>query len=438
MIYLNTSIMNYIFSYILYICLFISSISISQQSSRLIAGPMFSYVDSYGTQIWFLLESGASKIDLDIKDYENNSLLEYTFEVVNKDDLKEFPFVISLEDLVPNMEYIVSVFIDDVFVKEMDLFTKRPHIDNLQFLLGSNLSSNPDVLSTEIFNHMQASKSDFMVWLGGHVAFSNFGSCVSPENLTFQGMFDSYVGARTSPVLNQFMSSTPQIATWGISDYATFPNSLRALKDSSQFVFDLFWPNSLRKTYNYTYFDYGVYQRYNYNDVDLFLLDSRTFISDSSLYGYTQIDRLFQEMQNTGSTFTIIASPVPFTFDTDDSFVNYEGEFNYFLEKIRVADIDGLLFVSTSNNNARDRSEKEYVAEESFTQMNTYSVSNNSSPVTSDELNEFNFTSFTSNTYSLINVSGRYGDRVLSFETYNQNGKIMYRKKLHQKDLKSN
>ena len=51
----------------------------------MLAGPMFSYIDSYGTQIWFLLESGANKIDLDIKDYENNSLLEYTFEVINKE-----------------------------------------------------------------------------------------------------------------------------------------------------------------------------------------------------------------------------------------------------------------------------------------------------------------------------------------------------------------
>ena len=55
---------------------------------------MFSYVDSYGTQIWFLLESGTSQIDLDIKDYDNNSLLEYTFEVVNKYNLKQFPFTI--------------------------------------------------------------------------------------------------------------------------------------------------------------------------------------------------------------------------------------------------------------------------------------------------------------------------------------------------------
>ena len=95
--------MNFISHYFLIVCFCISSISVAQDSNKLLAGPMFSYIDSYGTQIWFLLESGASKIDLDIKDYENNSLLEYTFEVINKDSLQEFPFVISLEDLVADM-----------------------------------------------------------------------------------------------------------------------------------------------------------------------------------------------------------------------------------------------------------------------------------------------------------------------------------------------
>ena len=153
--------MNFISHYFLIVCFCISSISVAQDSNKLLAGPMFSYIDSYGTQIWVLLESGASKIDLDIKDYENNSLLEYTFEVINKDNLQEFPFVISLEDLVPNMEYIVSVFVDDVFVKEMDLFTKRPHLDDMQFLLGSNQG----LPSTKIFNHMKDSnKSKRLLW----------------------------------------------------------------------------------------------------------------------------------------------------------------------------------------------------------------------------------------------------------------------------------
>ena len=66
------------------------------------------------------------------------------------------------------------------------------------------------------------------------------------------------------------------------------------MRDSAYFAFDLFWPNSVRKNYNYTYYDYGTYQRYTYNDVDVFLLDSRTFNNDNTLYGDKQLERLFQ------------------------------------------------------------------------------------------------------------------------------------------------
>ena len=40
---------------------------------------MSTYVHSYGTQIWFLLDSGVSQIHLDIKDYDDNYLLEALF-----------------------------------------------------------------------------------------------------------------------------------------------------------------------------------------------------------------------------------------------------------------------------------------------------------------------------------------------------------------------
>ena len=409
----------------------LSNIALAQPS-KLVSGPMFSYVDSYGTQVWFLLKSGANKIDIDIKDYENNHLLEYTFDVVNEYNLKEFPFTINLENLVPNMEYIVSVFIDGVFVKEMDLFTKRPHLDDVQFLIGSNLRYP----SSKIFNQMIDTKSDFMVWLGGHAAFTNLTSCVKSKITTVKDMIESYIRVRKRPDVTQFISSTPQIATWGVSDYGALIDSPWSLKDSSHFVFDLFWPNSIKKTYNYTYFDYGTYQRYSYNDIDLFLLDSRTFISDSVLYGQKQIDRLFQEMQNTGSTFTIIASPVPFTFDTENSFLHYTEEYNYFLDKINLSELPGLILLSTSclEINSQFDSEETH----SLTRMNKYVVSKNLKNNQNNSIHEFQFSSLDSNTYSLINISGKKGNRTLSFETYNENGTIIYKKELHEDELQFN
>ena len=400
----------YLSHYIFYISFFLISCLFSQ-SNKVISGPMLSYIDGYSTQIWFLLDSEVKTVEIDIRDYENDKLLEYDFDVINPHDLDEVPLTIQLETLLPNKEYIMSVVVDGVFIKEMDLFTKRPHLDDLQFLISSDLG-NP---SPDIFSHMSNTHSDFMVWLGGHVS--------SDGAIDLNNIISSYTDVRKDAKLNHFMSSTPQISTWGELDYGLDINAPFSLKKTTYNAFEMFWPNSLKKTYNYTFFDYGTYQRYTYNDVDLFLLDAMTFRTEdkSVCYGDKQIERMFQEMQNTGATFTIIASPLPFTFDTEDAFLNYQREFNHFLYRLEMSDLDGIVLISAGG--------------EISTAMNTYTWSDE---ITNKELSisEFNFCPLNMDTYSLINVSGKAGYRVFSFETYNENGTLVYGKKLYQNQLK--
>ena len=377
---------------------------------------MLSYIDGYGTQIWFLLDRSVEKIEIDVRDYENDNLIEYSFIVTNDYDLDQIPFTVSIETLLPNTEYIASVFVDDVFVKDVDIFTKRPHLDDIQFLLASDLDNQ----SKHMFPYMKETYSDFMVWLGGYVSF-NF-------PISLEHIISNYVSLRKDDKVADFMSSIPQIATWNQRDYGLGMNSPFSLKDTSHIAFDLFWPNSLKKTYNYTFFDYGLYQRYTYNDVDLFLLDAMTFRSEdkSQLYGDKQIERLFQEIKNTGATFTIIASPLPFTFDTKESFLNYQQEFEYFLYRLEVAEIKGVVLLSANSS--------------SGTMMNEYKLAKRLDGSISNKksLFEFNISPLSMNNYSLVSVSGKQGYRVFSFETYNQNGNIIYRKSLYENDLKIN
>jgi len=421
--------MKYLTSAFFAFCL-VLSLSVCSQNNKVIAGPMVSFVDSYGTQMWFLLDSDAEKITVDVRDYDTDKLLKYEFDVKNQHSLKDYiPFTIVLEKLQPNKEYIASVSVDSVFIKEVDIFTKRPHLDDVQLLLGSDYPDSEVIQNSNLFPLMAKTNSDFMLWLGQHVEFSNESLCET-EDLSFMmnHMLDQYVQVRKNPYLNHFMTSMPQIATWGSSDFSHVDASWN-LKDTTHLVFELFWPNSLQKTYNYTYFDYGTYQRYTYNDLDIFLLDAMTFRSDSCLYGDKQMERMFQEMQNTGATFTIIASPAPFTFDSEDSFLNYKKEFDYFLYRLNLSNPNGLILVSTSGD--------------VNTELNRYDMSNNT--ILSDgQLNcdkclyEFNFPSMFNGSYSLISITGKKRNRVLSFESYDSSGDIIYKKELHQKKISLN
>ena len=403
-----------ILKYTVYI-FFLTTISVFAQSEKVLSGPMLSYIDGYGTQIWFLLDRSVQQIDIDVRDYDNDNLIEYSFNVTNDYDLDEIPFTLSIETLLPNTEYIASVFVDDVFLKDIDIFTKRPHLDDIQFLVGSDLDGG----SHDIFSHMTNTYSDFMVWLGGHISFK--------FPITLEGIISNYIDLRKDNQLSNFISSIPQISTWNELDYGLGMNSPFSLKDTSHIAFDLFWPNSSKKTYNYTFFDYGVYQRYTYNDVDLFLLDAMTFRSEdkSQLYGNKQIDRLFQEIKNTGATFTVIASPLPFTFETEESFLNYEKEFEYFLYRLEVSDVKGVVLLSANSS--------------SGTMMNEYKLTKESSGVNKKKsIFEFNTSPLHMDNYSLVSVSGKYGYRVFTFSTYNQNGNVIYRKSLYENDLRIN
>jgi len=370
-----------------------------------LSGPMISFVDSYSTQMWFLLDKDAEKIRVNLTDYQNDKLKEYYFDVVNSQNLDTYiPFTIVIENLLPNKEYIASVYVDDVFIKELDLFTKRPHLDDVQLLIGYGIGQYD---SEKIFTNMTKTNSDFMVWLGGHVSFKN--------PVTFQSMLDEYIEVRKKPVISDFISSMPQISTWGELDFGIENiNKSWLLRDSAYAVFDLFWPNSLNKTYNYTFYDYGAYQRYTYNDIDLFLLDSQTFNYANTLYGEKQIERLFQELKNTGSTFTVIASPCPFTFNSPDSYLNFKQKFDYFMYRLKVSGLSGVILVSGGSDTG--------------TFLNQYSLDDYT-------INEFNISSLGANNYSLISVNGIQGDRRLSFNTYNENGNLIYRKNFHQNDL---
>ena len=64
--------MRVILRYSFYILL-ITTCSVFSQSKKVLSGPMLSYVNSYGTQIWFLLDGSAENIEIDVRDYENDN-----------------------------------------------------------------------------------------------------------------------------------------------------------------------------------------------------------------------------------------------------------------------------------------------------------------------------------------------------------------------------
>ena len=81
---------------------------------------------------------------------------------------------------------------------------------------------------------MTEMKSDFMIWTGDNLSSNSFNN-----KLSFKSLSNDYISTRLNSSLNNFLQSTPQIATWSNLDFPSF-NSYENLKDTFYHVFDLF------------------------------------------------------------------------------------------------------------------------------------------------------------------------------------------------------
>ena len=412
---------------ILFIITLFFSCSLFSQSNKIISGPMFSYIDARSTQLWILLEPDAKQVEVNVNNYDNTKFLNYEYKVKNPHKFKNYiPVTIPIEALRPNTEYVVNISIDGVKLdKDFDLYTARPHLDDIHFLIGGGLFELNEK-TDDIFHKMKKMNSDFMIWMG-----NNISSDLSVEDIDFRNLVDQYVETRSNSALNEFLQSTPQIANWDEVDYGMQNGDIEwALKDTAFYAFDMFWPNALKKTYNYTFWDYGVYQKYDYNDVDIFLLDARFFREKTtdkspSLFGDTQIERFFQEINKNGATFTFIVSPTPFLFPGDESLVNYKDQLEHFISRLKDSQTEGVILLSGQGSETQF---KKYEKDPNWSDMSFW-----------HPIYEFNFGALSSGdkqNFSRIKVEGKSGKRVCIIETFDQSGKQIFIKRIHESELR--
>ncbi len=401
----------------------------------LIAGPMVSYIDNYSSRMWLLVPKGTQEIKLHLEDFNEEKSFDIDYLVGSVDEYKdnkwfkavhpvhfgdEVPVVIDLQNLSKDSEYNVEVYLDgDLVFEEFTLYTSRSHDDDIYFLFGASLNIDAkDSRSEDILKKMTKTENDFMIWGGNNVYLEG------GEYESFASLCNSYKEVRKRETVNEFMQSTPHIAIWNKNDYGVHnSNSSKALKDSALMAFNLFWPNTPRKVYNYTFRDYGVYKKYDYEDIDIFMLDDRMFRveegDEKALYGSRQMDRFFLDMWGSNATFKFIVSSVPFMDDkASDAMVHYEKEYENFLNRLDDGHFDGVVFVSGNENT------NEVLKQERENGYPMYELT--TAPLIDGD----------NGNYSRVKIDGANGSRILTFEIFNKHGKVIKTKKIHESELK--
>lgn len=347
------------------------TIAVQSQDKTVVSGPLLGHIDLRTAKVWMQYQPGI-----------NNIMLRYGVKGTKKNNFKTALFfpelsiyhnivVYELVGLEPGTTYeyhLVSStnnIIRSAELTTQQLWQWRKAAPDFSFLTGSCAYFNEPVYDrpgkpygndSSIFESMAKEKADFMLWLGDNWYtrevdfFSEWGLNERPSR------------DRSLPVLQNFWKSMPHYAIWDDHDYGwNDADKSYPLKDASRDVFKRFWNNP-----SYGENGQGVYSRFTWNDVDVFMLDDRWFRSndrmkdsidgkpnpEKRMFGKQQMEwlknALLQSSGNNGISFRIIAtgSQVLNPLSPSDCFRHFPAEYAELMQFIADNKINGIIFLT--------------------------------------------------------------------------------------------
>jgi alkaline phosphatase D len=290
-----------------------------------------------------------------------------------------------------------------------------------------------------IFGSIAAQHPDLMVWLGDDVYYRE------TDTTTEAGMRRRWATDRSLPEMQSLLAATHHYAMWDDHDFGpndsdwTFRDRERSLR-----IFQDYWLNPTYGTREAP----GVYTRFEWGDVEVFLLDGRSFRSpddlkvspDKRMYGAAQMKWLKESLVGSQATFKVVAGGSqffnPFTFY--EGLGSYPAEQKELLDFLREAKVPGVVFLSG------DRHFTELLKREQPGGYPIYEYT--SSPLTSgpakpdkEMVNPARVPGTLvvgQRNFGLLEVSGKAGERVLTLKAMGVKGEELWKVELREQELR--
>jgi alkaline phosphatase D len=269
-----------------------------------------------------------------------------------------------------------------------------------------------------------------MIW-GGDNIYLREGDFETQANMEAR-----YFKARQVPSIQKLLSTCPQYAIWDDHDFG--PNDSHSsfqYKKESLAAFKEMWGNS----------NYGFSKNENncitgkvtINDIDLYLLDNRSFRIPPGTSGITpqmlgkeQINWLIQDLKSSKASFKLVAvgSQVLSSVADFENYANYQEEREYLLKEIAENKIKNVIFLTGDRH---------------FAELSQLTLANEirvlditSSPLTSRPYsnnkeinsNRVEGTFLGEQNFAQLSFSGKNGERTLNLDLKNKTGKIIWNK----------
>ncbi|MBL7814495.1 MAG: alkaline phosphatase family protein [Saprospiraceae bacterium] len=457
---------NIILTVILGVCLICQiSPSVWAQNpmpKKLISGPMLGYIEHREVQIWLEVAQSVQSVDIVYHAAGSTKMMKAHVE---KERLGRVynPVKLTLEGLEMNTVYNYQILLDGekqsstfpFTFRTKKLWEWREDAPNFTFLLGSCFYLNdpaydrpgkPYGQDPRILETMGNMPTDFMLWLGDNLYLreADFSSA--------SGIAYRYSTNFRHPAMQKLRGTRANYAIWDDHDYG--PNDSDGkfeLKEVSLAHFKRYWAN---KTFGEAD-NAGAYHKFKWSDCDFFCMDDRFYRSANTLpdslggkpnpnkqfYGKKQLDWLKNGLISSEASFKFIVTggQVLNPLSDRECFMFYPSEWSELMSFIVENKIEGVVFLSGDQHYSEMI--KRQIAPD-FYPFYDFTCS----PVTSG-VKDINKTKafnnplrvegslLIANNFGKISVSGKKGERKLTFETFDIDGKNRWQFTLNQKDL---
>lgn len=421
------------------------------QKGLLRAGPMLGYVEMQEANLWLQTTEEASiEIRYWIKGDKNGT----SQIVTDRTDIADsFSKHIKLTDLEYGTTYEYELYLDGKLVSlsypteftTQNLWQWRTDPPAFTMAFGSCLYINdkpydrpgePYGTSPEILESISAKNPDLMLWMGDNVYFRE------PDFYSLSRMDYRYRDARDTPEMQPLLARAINLATWDDHDYGP-NNSNRSyrLKEEAVDIFKRYWANPGSNSRS-------IYTKYKYNDVEFFLLDDRFFRapneldnSDKTYFGEVQLQWLKDGLVSSNATFKIVVNGNQVTNVGNDheSFPMYKEEFGELMDFLTQQKVEGLLFLSGDVHYSQLlKTEREglyplYEFTSSPLTAGVYEIAESEDSY--DNPLHVDGTLVTEYNFGMIEVSGPRTERVLTLQSYDREGNLLWERKISREDL---
>ena len=436
-------------------------IVLQSTAQKIISGPMLGHTELRTATVWVQFSKDTKSAKLLFKEKSSNTSFSEADFILSGGDFNTG--TATLTALEPGKTYSYNIkdikgkVIAESEVTTQTLWQWRKDPPAFSFLTGSCSFINetrfdrvgkPYGNDSSIYETMAKEKSDFMLWLGDNWYTREV------DYYSDWGLHNRPAYERALPLYKNFLKSMPHYAIWDDHDYGwNDADKSYPLKETSRNVFKKFWSNP-----SYGENNQGVYSKFTWNDVDVFLLDDRWFRSNDDMpdsingnanenkrmYGKQQMEwlknALLQSNNNANINFRIIAtgSQVLNPMSPYDCFRHFSVEYKEMMDFLTISKINGLVFFTG------DRHHSEVIKSERIGAYTLYDIT--SSPLTSgshkfggsEKNNPYRVAGIDDiQNYSRISFSGERRDRKMKVEFIDGKGKVLVDWSIDAKQLRN-